>query len=1479
MDQKLKELSLHLLDLGKRNRLLNYKASSLKVLDVFNENIEMIFDKLTNSVSLSIFRLDSVLEKYEKTIDGTNEAVKDYSIGKVKDIIHPLLKNNDVLCYKKSMSLNKVLKGIYRDYKNSILERGINTLYMTFGLVEYEYKKERYLAPLLLIPIEMNLVNNGFIIHEYEDEIILNPTLAYLLKHDYQLTLLEFHEKKMSLMDYFSSVSDYLKNNDMMLHIHSSIGIYSFLKMNMFNDLNDSCELVLQNQNIQALLGQSVSFLEQEEVPVYPVVDADSSQMEAIEYASQGLSFVLQGPPGSGKSQTITNIIATMIGNGKKVLFVSEKQAALNVVYENLKRADLESFALELHSHKANKKEFINELYRTACLPQYDIQNDAFNLQHKYAYVTKRLDEYRAVLHRKITRLDKSLYEVYSQYLLLPKSPFSFKIDSIEEKDILFLEKSKDLLTQYKNTSEHLSYDYRKGIFYGFSTLDTSYIRFEAQKDFELLYQFFKDKLDTCRQINKQLPLNLKSYSDLINHVEFLTHFVGLNYFFPDYFICNKRNDLMDLLEDYLNSKAYLEKSTLGRFFHLELLEQDVTRLTYDFKLACNHLFKVFSLSYRRLKRTLKCYMKIRMRDEDLIEKLEEAIEYIHMKERMEEALSQLPKGYRPYEFELIYQDVKKMASIPFDLSLTIDKYRELKNSCLDILVHFKEKNQLELGPYVSRFDSSIIDFFHQDLATITNQLDKMVKSANLLTIHAQRIDILKQLEETDLLNYLNCALDNQISLELLAENYEALFMTSVIYYMVDHEPILKEFSGLGIEDLICEFKKLNQSNLEANKAMIISKLSKDRPDNSILAGSELSILIKEVNKIRKQKPIRMLLEEIEDLILAIKPVFLMSPLSVSTYLKSKLNLFDLVIFDEASQVFSWDALGAIYRAKQCIIIGDSKQMPPSNFFNATLNELNEDDFEDEMESILDKGSSVFAMKRLTWHYRSRSEELIAFSNQNFYDSRLITIPQAKRHRSGFGIDFLKVDNGIYEVHSRTNLAEAEKIVQLVFEHFDTNPNQSLGVIAFSNAQADLILDMVMDYLEDHPNYASFFSDALQEPFFVKNLETVQGDERDKIIFSICYGYNKENKFYQRFGPLNNVGGERRLNVAITRAKYNICVVSSITSNDIRLEHTESIGVQLLQEYLDYAEHVTTPKKLISNRLDGVCESVEAYITSLGYLVEKHIGTSAFQIDIAVKHPITEEYIVAIMLDGPSFQIGNCSDIHYLQELLLVRLGWHYYRIFSTLWIHQEDIQKDKLKKYLDEVFQNEKSSHFEKVEQASYLIENKEDLDDHFPKYEFVSMEKIKHLYQKYTTAQIIQYIVSKEEPIHKEFLLKRVCFMYGRTKVTNIVRELFSKDLEKLSLIQDKEFLSTKHSDCLELRLSSYRMIEYIHPYELKDAIYKIVKRSNGITKEGCFKTIIQLLGYNRMSENAITYLENALVFLKLEGKVVEKLDCLYV
>ncbi|MDE7162185.1 MAG: hypothetical protein K2N65_05450, partial [Anaeroplasmataceae bacterium] len=957
----------------------------------------------------------------------------------------------------------------------------------------------------------------------------------------------------------------------------------------------------------------------------------------------------------------------------------------------------------------------------------------------------------------------------------------------------------------------------------------------------------------------------------------YLDHIILINYCLPEYFIPEQRKRLCSLIEKYKAVNEKINKSTLKTFVDLRIIRMDgLEEFVDEFERQSTRTLKWITPSYHRIKKELSSFLKMKMKDKDILLKLKEAITYRNHVQILSKLKKQLPEGYRPFEYDILLEDAKQLMDLPFSLNLTQESYIVLKQKLIDILNQIKRTCTLSLSNYVQQFDQAIFPLIEGDIKAIAYQLKDMVDSIELLELHAERLEVLKQLEEHQMLPFLDQMLLNQVSLKKFSTCYEYSFWQANILYMLDHESIFKTFSSLGIEKIVDEFKELDHTHFETNKAYIVSKLSNARPDESIMIGSRFSILVREYNKSRKQKPIRLLLEEIFDLILDIKPVFLMSPLSVSTYLNSKLNLFDTVIFDEASQVFSWDALGAIYRAKQCIIIGDSKQMPPSNFFTTMTEE--EDGYENDLESILDKGSSVFPTKRLNWHYRSRSEELIAFSNQNFYDARLITIPQAKPHTQGFGVDFHYV-GGTYEVKTRINRKEAEYIVELVFDHVRTKPEQSLGVVAFSTAQADLISDLIEERLESKPDVRFFFDDEKKEPFFVKNLESVQGDERDVILFSICYGYTAEHKFYQRFGPLNALGGERRLNVAITRAKTNICLVSSIRSSDIRLEQTESIGVMMLKKYLEYAETISTPKMLSNETTDGVIAAISSFLKKAGFIVQTKVGYSSFKIDIAVWDKQTGAYRVAIMLDGPSFQIGNCNDANALQERLLTRLGWDFLRVFSTQWVCQQKLEQEHILHFVHNSLSGKLVSNTTKEQTESYLVEIEDQFDSSFESYPYVSDEELKKLYHTKKPKEVIRYVISKEEPIHIDYLLKRICFIYGRTKVTGLVKDLFENDIQDFNLFRSDDFLSTHPIVPIGLRIPSDRTIEYIHPEELKDAIYKVVKKSNGISKEGCYKKVIGLIGYNRMTERSIQILDQMLVYLKLEGKLIEKEDCLYV
>ena len=341
--------------------------------------------------------------------------------------------------------------------------------------------------------------------------------------------------------------------------------------------------------------------------------------------------------------------------------------------------------------------------------------------------------------------------------------------------------------------------------------------------------------------------------------------------------------------------------------------------------------------------------------------------------------------------------------------------------------------------------------------------------------------------------------------------------------------------------------------------------------------------------------PLRKLFMAIPNLITALRPCFMMSHLSVSVFLEAQSYNFDLVIFDEASQVHTEDAIGAIMRGKQTIIVGDTKQLPPTSFFSASLNDEDYDIDTDEtiesedagaFESVLDEAVVVLPERSLRWHYRSRDEHLIAFSNVKVYNSQLITFPSSIESAPDIGVEYIYVKDGVYDRGGKkNNIIEAKKVADLVFEHIRKHPNRSLGVVTFSEAQQNAIDAVIRQRRLQDSRFDKFFIEDKEEPFFIKNLENVQGDERDTIIFSIGYAKDSKGIMYMNFGPLSRDGGYRRLNVAITRAKYNVKLVGSITANDIDLDKTSSEGVKMLRSYIEFAQQgiIALEKELTYN--------------------------------------------------------------------------------------------------------------------------------------------------------------------------------------------------------------------------------------------------------------------------------------------------------
>ncbi|MBL8888653.1 MAG: DUF4011 domain-containing protein [Planctomycetaceae bacterium] len=516
------------------------------------------------------------------------------------------------------------------------------------------------------------------------------------------------------------------------------------------------------------------------------------------------------------------------------------------------------------------------------------------------------------------------------------------------------------------------------------------------------------------------------------------------------------------------------------------------------------------------------------------------------------------------------------------------------------------------------------------------------------------------------------------------AKLYQQLFD-----HFVSVLPQIGDFDGIRHEKILGKYRLLDEWEIKSAAARVREfQLSReDRPRIGWVApiSSELGILKKETEKKRRHMPLRKLFNAVPGVLQRLKPCIMMSPLSVSTFLQAEALKFDLVIFDEASQVFPWDAIGAIYRGSQLIVAGDEKQLPPTSFFSRADIESDEE-VEDigDFESILSLCKSVnMPNRRLRWHYRSRREPLIAFSNKHFYDGDLVTFPSV-RDAARDAVQLIHVPDGLWS--DRKNLPEARKVAELVVEHCRTKPDKSLGVIAFNSTQQEAIEDAIYALRRSSPAIDVLLKEGPHEPLFIKNLENVQGDERDVILLSFGYGKNEVGRFIKNFGPLSKPGGERRLNVAVTRAREAVSLVASVRSSDMDLSGSNSVGAHLLKAYLEYAEYGVDSMSRAIVETQGKCESpfeeeVAAALIRHGLEPIPQVGCGGFRIDLALKHPANPgAYCLGIECDGATYHSSKTArDRDRIRQSILECLGWRIFRVWSTDWIRNPDLQIQRI--------------------------------------------------------------------------------------------------------------------------------------------------------------------------------------------------------
>ena len=739
----------------------------------------------------------------------------------------------------------------------------------------------------------------------------------------------------------------------------------------------------------------------------------------------------------------------------------------------------------------------------------------------------------------------------------------------------------------------------------------------------------------------------------------------------------------------------------------------------------------------------------------------------------------------------------------------------------------------------------------------------------------------------------------------------ERRIWTAWLDWLYASTPQLAYFDPHEQVDLVDRFKALDRQMVETAENEIRRKVFQSYPDTtvSISGANDLAVLRRELSKRRRQWSVRRTLDAIPRLVQALKPCFLVSPLAVSQYLPLELD-FDIVVFDEASQVFPEDAIPAIRRGKQVIFAGDQKQLPPSSFFRAHSQDddnYNDDDDEPEdglagYESILDVAvglvGAAFTETHLNVHYRSRDESLIRFSNHYFYEDRLLTFPSPAgvKGESWDGMHDIYLPDGRYDAGAtRTNREEAERVVDLVFEHMRTRPEEeSLGVVALSRAQADHIDRLIEHRRLEQPDIDDRFADAANEPFFVKNLENVQGDERDRIIISVGYGPTRESGATpNRFGPLNVTGGERRLNVLVTRAKRRIDLVHSLRAQEITSDRD---GPRLLKRYLEYAE---APHRALEGQTtvdpDAISESpfeesVAQALLAKGYKIARQVGVAGYRVDLAIEADDSEGYDLGIECDGWRYHSAPAArDRDWQRQQVLEGLGWRIHRVWSTAWAKNPGAEMERIDRALraarSETSKRPRAAarrkrrtrapELERVEPATARVELAEYQMAKLPRPSRIAANS--HGRFRGLEERIIK-VVQVEGPVHREVVLNRLRECYYPDRFTRRVKRevafLIDEEVQNGTIQGSGDFLWMDPDQLAQgPRTLGDRTVEQIPPTELSQVVIDAANALFGSPRSELAKEVARKYGFARTGSKIASAIDTSVQQLLDSGQLVEE------
>ena len=1138
-------------------------------------------------------------------------------------------------------ALREIAKRALSNYE----ERGLDTLFMAIGLATWtsEDGGRDTAAPVLLVPIGVSLTRGRSDLELLrKGDIQLNDVLAHALRElhgvalDAEAVLArvvgEDEDDDLDIQRAFDAVTaTAARVPGFAIARRWVLGNFAFQKLAIVKDLQELGPSLAAHPIVAGIAGDtgaaqaargSREGIDPRELDTrlpeqeFLIRDADSSQQRAIALVLRGQNGVISGPPGTGKSQTISNLIAELVAQGKTVLFVAEKRAALDVVLSRLADADLGHLCLDCHGAELSRRKIAEQLKESLSRVREAPRVDAADLHRRFVERRDRLNGHVRGLHDRRQPWGISLYELYGRLLALPTealSPVRLPRQVVAAIGLQALERASERVRELASLAD---------LFTGASTSAWTGAGLATPDDVR-------------RAVERSRRLAHEAWPRWQSAAHALFEECGLA---PPATVGKTRAvlSLLGSIDDTLNQ------------CDTAIYQEDLSRLAEALAPAQSGLGAFWALitngEYRAALRAVRAHA--------VDKKLPAAAAWRLVRQAQADlqAWRDLSGGQRvppATRLRTLGAARKAWAAVVEDLQPLVSVFKE---RALDDLV------MADLGPWLGRLAQDV------------------TAPSQIVQVHGLVAEF-KAMGLDPVLQQLASARPSPL---LWPAVLTRAWLTSCLEEMQLQEPALAGFNGRRHDEIAEEFRQLDRQRLE----VAVARVQLAHAERALLVrnghAGQNTLVTREANKRSRHLPLRRLFEEAGDVLLALRPCWMASPLSVSQLIPGDRPRFDVVIFDEASQVLPEDAVTSLLRGGQAVIAGDQRQLPPTMFFAAGEPEDADDDADATagFQSILDAMSAFLEPGwSLDWHYRSRDEALIAYSNHEIYDRRLITFPGpggdgAVRHE-------LVPHDPAAGTQQGSVGAEVRRVVELVRRHAVERPEASLGVITMGIEHARRI-EMALDRARAlDPVLELLFADGARERFFVKNLERVQGDERDVIILSIGYGKNEAGQMVYRFGPLLQEGGERRLNVAITRARDQMIVVSSFTHHDLAPDYPKR-GVQLLRGFLEFAASggrhfargtaTTVP-------LNPFEQSVFDELTRHGLKLVPQVGSSNYRIDMVAMHPEQEgRFVLAIECDGASYHSApTARDRDRLRQQQLEARGWRFHRIWSTDWFLRRD--------------------------------------------------------------------------------------------------------------------------------------------------------------------------------------------------------------